>query len=207
MELELKRRPLCPHESVVIRNTSPCTQLLRFIPGYCKSGVSAGGTENLKQVSYKVHFTSEHQLDFAYPLEPGEALTVVFKGGLKAPKDYPEKNLLLAVDDPDHGLVVPAMKVELCWMYLGYSRMDDDCSVTWENSTRYLNHSIVSSYTSQKVECTFQFNVTFSFSKIESKRCCLIHIPQKNQDTFLYYPHEINQLINCKNKRTCECCM
>jgi hypothetical protein len=208
--MELKRRQLCPHESVVIRNTSPFTQLLRFKPAACQSVLSWGGTENLTRVSYKVHFTTEAILDFAYPIEAGEAVTFVFEGGLKASNaDYPKEKLLLAVHDPDHGLVVPPMRVELCWEYIAKSRVDTDgISATWERTSSSLCHTLLSSYTAQKVECTFQFHVTFSFLKVESKRCCLIHLAQKNQDTFLYYPHDISQLINTCTKRICgDCCM
>jgi hypothetical protein len=224
--MKLTRRPLCPHESVVIRNTSGGPQLVRFCPEFSNSGFGDQDLREHLQCSYAVHFTPEQpppeepvvDVTTVYTLQPGQAVIYVFQGEMRPPPNFPREDLLVALCAADHytwkyGLKVPPLKVTLCFKYkpdsLIYEAAYDDSIEHWWQSgyAGTLRHTITSLYTAQPVECSFFFQVSSSQSPEETQRCCLVHIPKLYQNTFVYYPHYIRPSVYERTVRTCNCCL
>jgi hypothetical protein len=193
--MDIEPRSHClPHFSYVARNLTTGPVIFRLVPA--KEGKSfswyrpSKNHPDLFSRKYKVLFTGQHTAE--HIIEPGEAVTVIIKGSLKAPKHF-KKPLLLAVEKPEYQLSVTELNVVIAFEYKGKTR-------DWaETFVRF-----PTKYTEQEIACKFVFHVTYTRNKIEEKRCCLVHLPQWHQNKFLYFPHKWVQFsTKC---RSCDCC-
>ena len=208
--MEITRRSYFPHESVVIRNLTGDPQLLRLCPELSTSGFQS--TIDREQCIYDVNFASEKQVvEEAYLLKAGEAVLYVFQGSLQPPIDLPREQMLVSVSS--RNLYVPPLEVKICFKFIRaiWPAISSTVDSNWWDDYRAdtLTYKMSSTYTAQKLKCSFDFSVAHSKSEVDTKQCCLLHLPLYNQEIFMYYPHGIRSSSEYPNRRTCgeDCCL
>lgn len=207
--MELKpRSPYLPHHSFTIKNVSPNIKHLRL--SETKIGLQQQEAADAAAKKYHVPTTELNVSDdinydyleqIVYKIKPGEALTFIFEGSLVPPTEF-EEDLLYAITIDKYNLHVPALTIMLEFEYT-----TPDTADQWErNFTKQgrLWFQIISSYTAQRVPCSFKYNITVTEEEEEHHRCCLIHVPHYNQDEYVYFPH--NRPFPSSARKTCECC-
>jgi hypothetical protein len=202
------KSPNClPHHSILLRNKTRGNQIIKLSDSdqqYATLGGTMGDWENnwANMPDVKCNVILSGETDKSYIVRPGKAIKFIFEGGIVPPEDF-EEDLLLAVHRPKYGLEVPCFSTFINFDYADVAADGDRTKpgplVKWSN----VHFSIHSPYTKQRVPCSFDYKVTVSEDEEEQQRCCLIHLPQYNQDTFLYYPHDFSRRTG---RRTCECC-
>jgi hypothetical protein len=224
MVVIVKRSGYLPHHGFIVHNSSATTKVVRLSPesrARCLivDRVVRNHQELLPQVNYDVQFKYEDQLQDGeeylktHIVEPGHQLTFVFEGGIQAPPDFKEE-LLRAVDLPFYGLSVPSINTTIFLEYRNAAAKEDlplaqqcyhqEAHDEWQMTSM----SIQSVYTHQNVPCSFRYTVSVTAEDEEIRRCCLLHVPQYHQNTFLFYPHQLPYRMGHFRdvKRSCQCC-
>jgi hypothetical protein len=189
--LDITRRnsDFFPHHSYVIRNVGDTVTIKLNNKNKMECHQELGSVLFPNPANYPITLSGNLE---EHVLKSGEAIVMIFTGGLVPPEGLDKSLLLKAVKKP--GLWVDKINV-----HVGL-----ECSVPGS----LYQFTLASNFTQQLAchDCKFEFHVSVLKDPVDVRRCCPEHSPMYEQNIFMYYPHIVPR-VGSDGTASCDCCI